>query len=214
MGRHSTDGPNETGVGPDGMRQPWQPASVWNQQPMPPCVRCGAPFSAHLDSRCPQTDTSSHQVTTEQRKARMQGSGQAPTSWATPLGGPPSLPLTTGPKLPWPKWPRPHQWLTWATRHKILTAIIAAALIGVVASVSAITSQNPSYALGYKYGRTGAFQAGYGQTTLAASPSQSLQYIANMYCAQMAEGAVMSGLDIGPSQDQWVKGCTAALLAQ
>lgn len=126
------------------------------------------------------------------------------------------MPQTTGPKLPWSKWPRPHPWLTWVAGHKILTAIIAAAVIviGVVASVHTITSQNPSYALGYNYGRTEAFQSGYQQSTLEADPSQSLASIAHMYCAQMTESAALSGLDIGPSQDQWVKGCAAALLAQ
>jgi hypothetical protein len=214
MGRHSASGPNETGVRPGDMGQPWQPASPWNQQPMPPCGRCGAGFDAHLDGRCPQPGAPTPQVTTEQLKATMQGTGQPSTAWAPPLGGPPPLPQTTGPKPPWSKWPHRHQWLTWVVRHKILTAIVAAAVIGVVAFIHASTSQDPSYVLGYNYGRTEAFQNGYQQTTLAADPSQSLASIAHMYCAQMTESAALNGLDIGPSEDQWVKGCAAALLAQ
>ncbi len=45
--------PYETGFMPDPMTQPWLPLPQWNQPTMPPCVRCGASFAAHLDGACP-----------------------------------------------------------------------------------------------------------------------------------------------------------------
>jgi hypothetical protein len=45
--------PDETGVTADDMMQPWLLPPRWDQPPMPPCVRCGAEFAAHLDSKCP-----------------------------------------------------------------------------------------------------------------------------------------------------------------
>lgn len=66
MGRHSVGEPDKTGVGPDGGGQPWRTVPPRNQQPMPPCTRCGAPFAAHIDDRCPQAETATDHVTAQQ----------------------------------------------------------------------------------------------------------------------------------------------------
>jgi hypothetical protein len=124
MGRHSAGKPNETGVRPDGMEQPWQPMPPRKQQPMLPCSRCGAAFTAHLNGRCPQTHATADRVAAQQWAARMQDTGQPSASWAPPPAGPPPVPQTAGPKPPRPNWPRQHRWLTCAI-------VLAALLIGI-----------------------------------------------------------------------------------
>jgi len=46
-------GPDQTSTASDGMIQPWQPMSPWNQAAVPPCARCGAAYATHLEGRCP-----------------------------------------------------------------------------------------------------------------------------------------------------------------
>jgi hypothetical protein len=126
------------------------------------------------------------------------------------------LPATGGPPVSAAP-PSGKKFWSWFEKHVFVIIsgiVLAAILIGLAINIAAHTSQNPSYALGYNYGRSEPFQSGYQQSTLAADPSQSLASIAHMYCAQMTGSAALSGLDIGPSEDQWVKGCAAALLTQ
>jgi hypothetical protein len=66
MGRHSVGEPDKTGVRPDGAGQPWRTAPPRNQQPMPPCTRCGAPLAAHMDDKCPQAETATDRITAQQ----------------------------------------------------------------------------------------------------------------------------------------------------
>lgn len=58
MGRHSDGKPD--GMAPGDFGRPRGPAPTSNQQPMPPCTRCGAPFAAHASGVCPQRESWRH----------------------------------------------------------------------------------------------------------------------------------------------------------
>jgi hypothetical protein len=125
VGRHSAREPNETTVRPDGMGQLWQPPQPRNQQPPPPCFRCGAPFAAHLDGRCPQPPAATTDRTiAEQSGVIMPGTGQPPTPWTSPPGAPPPAPRTAALK------PRA---VNWVRRHRLLTGaiVLVALLLGI-----------------------------------------------------------------------------------
>lgn len=124
VGRHSAREPNETTVRPDGMGQPWQPPLPGNQQPLPPCFRCGAPFAAHRDGRCPQPPAATtDRAIAEQSGVIMPGAGQ-PAPWTLPPGAPPPAPRTAALK--------PGA-VDWVRRHRLLTGaiVLVALLLGI-----------------------------------------------------------------------------------
>ena len=143
MGRHSAGEPDETGVGPDGMGHPWQPLWPENQQPRPPCSRCGAAFAAHLDGRCPKTQTAADRVAVQQRAARIQGTGQASVSWAPPPGDSMLVPQMAVPRLPGRNWPRRHLWLISAI---VLAALLMGLAIIKVVATGAVLETSPTLA--------------------------------------------------------------------
>jgi hypothetical protein len=104
MGRHSAGKPDEPSVRPEATRQPWQPVSPRNQQPMPACRRCGAAFAVHVDDKCPQTEAAADRVTAQQWGTSMQGTSWQSVPWAPPLSEPTPISETLGskPSLPSP----------------------------------------------------------------------------------------------------------------
>jgi hypothetical protein len=137
MGGHSPGEPNQTGLGPDGMVPPWQPVPPGNQQPMPPCYRCGAAFAAHLDGRCPQTGASAGSVTAQPWAAGIPGTTQPYAYWVPPLGGPPPVPQLAGSE---PRnWPRRHPLVTGA-----IMLIVLLVSAGIVHEVSRAAGQTTS----------------------------------------------------------------------
>ncbi len=135
MGGHPVGEPDQAGLRPGGMVPPWPAMPPGNQQPMPPCSRCGAAFGAHLDGRCPQTGVGAENVTAPQWEGS-QGTTPPYAHWAPPLGGPPPVPQLAGPKPPWRNWPRRHPLLTGA-----IMLIVLLVSIGIVHEVSQAVGQ-------------------------------------------------------------------------
>jgi hypothetical protein len=107
------------------------PVGEPNQQPMPPCHRCGAAFAAHLDGRCPQTGPTTENLTAPQ------WAGIPPYAyWAAPPGGPPPAPALAAPEPPWRDWPRRHPLLAGA-----IMVVVLLATGGIVLAVSQAGSQ-------------------------------------------------------------------------
>lgn len=98
MGRHSAGKPDEPSGRPEATRQPWQPVSPRNQQPMPACRDCGAAFAAHVDGKCPQTEAAADRVTAPQWGTSMSGTSWQSAPWAAPLSEPTPIPETLGSK--------------------------------------------------------------------------------------------------------------------
>jgi hypothetical protein len=129
--RHWADGPDGTGAGPDGMARPWPPASSGNEPPMPPCTRCGAAFTAHLDGRCPPAQAAADRLTAQQWTAGDQGTGRPYPSWVPPVGGPPPAPAMAGPNPPRHNWVRRHPLLTGAI---VLIALSTGIGVGILSA--------------------------------------------------------------------------------
>lgn len=143
MGRHSGGEPD--GIRSGGSRQPWGWEPPSDQQPMPPCGRCGAPFAAHVSGTCPQVRTSVDGDMTQQPgfagswqqtgAALTQEAPQPYASWAPPSRGLPGGPQLAG------VVPRPRSWLR---RHPWLTALIAFVVLFAVSGITIKALNQPN----------------------------------------------------------------------
>ena len=134
MERYEAGGPGGTGVGPDGVAQPWQAVPPGYQPAMPPCSRCGAAFAAHLDGRCPPAQAATDRITVPPWAAGQPGPGQPYPSWVPPPGGPPPM---VGPNPPRHNWVRRHPLLTGVI---VLIALSTGIGVGILSASGQTTS--------------------------------------------------------------------------